>query len=77
MLREQVAAATREGLDSEAIADFLGSIDWTGLDDVSIDVRDALGRLEGWSTEFAEGDLTEREYLAHLRGLVATGTVTR
>jgi len=65
-VRATVRGALKHGVDSEAIADWLTAIDWGGVESADPSVREIVGLVELWSTEYAEGDLTAAEYADRL-----------
>lgn len=70
MVRTAVRRALEGGLDPEAIAEFLASIDWSGLERARPQVRETLGEMEAWATAFTEGELTRTQYATRLLGLL-------
>jgi hypothetical protein len=54
-------------VDAEGLADFLASVDWSAAEASDPTVRELLGRLEAWATEYAEGDLDLKTYERLLR----------
>ena len=69
-VRTQIRSAMRAGLDASRLRDFLASVDWSSRASAGRDTVDLLGRLEQWSTMYAEGDMSEKAYLAALRALL-------
>ena len=69
-VRNVVRRATSPGLDAEAVAGFLASVNWGTVDSADPAVRTMLGEMEGWATAYAEGELTRPEYVAHLLSLL-------
>jgi hypothetical protein len=70
MIENAVRLALRDGVDPDVVAEFVASVDWSGS---SVDygpAADDLSRLEGWTTEFIEHDLSESEYVSRLRSLL-------
>ena len=65
-VRAMIALAMRSGLDSSVLDDFVASIDWSAHDSSVPAVREALGRIEGWSTAYHEGDMSVGEYAMSL-----------
>lgn len=65
MLRE----ALRDGLDADRVADFVASVDWSDAAEADQQIRDLLGQLSEWSTEYDEGDLTRAQYVDRLVSL--------
>ena len=70
-VRDATSAGLREGPPYEAIADFVARVDWSGTHKRIPPIAGVLGKLEAWSTEYAEGDLTSEDYAARLRELLA------
>lgn len=62
-----VLPASVDGLRPGLIADYLALVDWGGYASARPAVVALLGKLESWSTEFAEDVLTGDEYRARLR----------
>ena len=50
--------------------DFLASVDWSNTDRERPEIADLLGEIEEWSEQFSEGNLTQEEYIALLRGVL-------
>jgi hypothetical protein len=69
-VRNAVRRALRTGVDAEMLGDFLTSVDWSTGDSADPAVKAMLGELEAWSTSFAEGDLTQAQYIARLLSLL-------
>lgn len=71
---EDVRRVVREslggGLDHDNVADFLASVDWSGVDREMPSIAAILGEMESWDTEYAEGDSSRAEYIARLLTLV-------
>jgi hypothetical protein len=65
-----VRGVLRGGLNLDALRDFLASVDWSGTDNELPQIADLLGEIEAWSEAFSEGDLTQDEYTALLRGIL-------
>jgi hypothetical protein len=66
----EIRDALRDGIDADRIADFLAGIDWGSLASAAPVVTERLGLLEEWSTQFAEGEISEDEYGRRLSGLL-------
>ena len=64
-IRSVLPDAPQSEVDAEEIADFLAGVDWGRLDPASREAR-LLGQLEGWTTAYGEGDMTQAEYVARL-----------
>lgn len=64
-VRAFVRTALRRGLDQSSLLDYLASIDWGGSPGDPA-VRDLLGQIELWATEYDEGDLSLGQYMARL-----------
>ena len=60
----------RSELDVDALDDFLTSVDWSGTDQMRPKIADDLGQLEGWSAQYASGDLAQSEFVARLLSLL-------
>ncbi len=69
-ISQEIRLALHRGLDSERIADFLATIDWSAVDRARPAVKDQLGKLEMWSTQYAEGDLNRYAYMTRLATLL-------
>jgi len=69
-IRNVLRKAVREGLDAELVADFLASVNWSGMASADEKIAQALGQLEAWSTGYAEGELTRAAYVARLLSLL-------
>lgn len=82
---DDVRGAVRDALSTSAsprakartfsddmIADFVASVDWGHYEDARPEVRDALGALESWSTDFSENVMSESDYVENLRTMVST-----
>lgn len=69
-LYTMVRSAVRNRLDAETVADFVASVDWTDATAADQRLLDALGRLELWTTEYREGDLTAQVYRERLLSLL-------
>lgn len=71
---ETVQAAVRDALqrgrDADCLDEFVASIDWSGTDRLRPPIADLVGQLEGWTTDYLEGSLPEREYLDLLLGIM-------
>ena len=71
---EDVETAVRQALSGELrldrLPDFLANVDWTNQDRAAKPVREVLGMLEQFATEYAEADLTEKDYRSKLVGLL-------
>jgi hypothetical protein len=65
-VRLAVADALRGELDLDALADFVASVDWSGFEAASAEVRNSLGELESSLTAFEEDEITLDEALARL-----------
>ncbi len=68
-VREIVREALSQDLKPDCIADFVARVDWSGVDREQPPIARALGALEAWSTEYAEGDLPSDEYRLRLNKL--------
>lgn len=64
--------AKAQAFDDDMIADFVASVDWGHYEEARPEVRDALGALESWSTDFSEDVMSEAAYEQNLRSMVAT-----
>jgi hypothetical protein len=64
-IRLLLRKALRAGLDADRVADFLAGVDWGQLPPAGREAA-LLGRMEGWTTAYSEGDLSESEYVARL-----------
>lgn len=69
-VRNLVRRALRAGLDAELVGEFLASVDWGGLEAADSKAAAILGQMEGWATEYAEGELTRAQYVARLLSLL-------
>lgn len=58
--------------DTQALQAFVASVDWSRRDGETPPqvVVDMLGKIEAWTTELAEGDLSEREYTGRLLSML-------
>jgi hypothetical protein len=63
---DAVRAALQSGLNADALNDFIASVDWSGTDKRRPKIADALGQLEGWASQYSDGELTRSEYIARL-----------
>ena len=70
MIRTAIADAMAVR-DLDRITDFLASVDWSHFGTADPAIRDLLGRVELWDTEFVEKDITEAEYTERLRSVLA------
>jgi hypothetical protein len=68
-VQDLIRSALRDGLDPDVIADFVASVDWSGPTAMTVEIAPLLGKLEGLSTEYAEGGLTEAQYRSELLAL--------
>jgi hypothetical protein len=69
--------ATRTGLEAARIADFLASVDWSGAQARNLRIIPTLGQLEQWTSQLAEGALSQGEYLSRLLSLLPPDERTR
>lgn len=67
-IQDAVRDAVRNGLDPEGMGLFLSLVDWAHDSDEAI--RDLLGEMILWADEYAEGHLTESQYLARLLSIL-------
>lgn len=58
--------------EDDMIAEFVASVDWGHYEEARPEVRDALGALESWSTDFSEDVMSEADYVQKLRTMVST-----
>src|SRR3990170_658809 len=65
-----IRRALRSGLDADALGDFLASVDWSGTDRNRPEIADLLGQMEGWASQYADGDLTQARYVGLLLSLL-------
>ena len=65
-----IRQALRAGLDADALEDFLASVDWSGTDRERPEIADLLGQMEGWGSQYANGDLTRAHYVGKLLSLL-------
>ncbi len=65
-----VRRALRGGLQPDSLNDFLATVDWSNQDRAAQPIREVLGMLEQFATEYAEADLTEDDYRNGLLGLL-------
>jgi hypothetical protein len=59
------------GVDYDAIAEFLASVDWSHTQGKSLKLMPLLGQMEHWDTEYIEGDIDKTEYRLRLATLLA------
>lgn len=64
-VQEAIRTTLRGGLNQNFLLDFVASVDWGGAPGRP-EVRDLLGRIELWATEYDEYDLSLAQYLARL-----------
>ena len=57
-------------LQLDRLADFLATVDWANQESAPKAIRETLGRLEQFSTEYAENDLSEADYREQLLGIL-------
>lgn len=72
-IQDVVRAILRRGLDVDVASDFVASVDWSDTESAGGRVKELLGELEMWTTEFDEGDLSRSEYIGRLLSLLPTG----
>lgn len=65
-----VRRALRSGLDADAIEDFVASVDWSGAKRQPPRIAEVLGQVEGWASQYADGDLSRAQYVGHLLSLL-------
>lgn len=70
-IRDVIARALSDDLNASMLADFLASVDWSHMETASPDIRELLGTMEHWDTEFVEDDLSEAEYSDRLRSVLS------
>lgn len=72
-----VRQALKRGLDADTLEDFLASVDWSGVDRERPPIADLVGQMEGWSSRYADGDLSQAQYVDRLLSLLPTPTARR
>ena len=69
-VHDAIRAALRSGLNADTLADFVASVDWSGTHTTRPPIADLVGHVEGWSAEYADGHLTETQYVGQLLSLL-------
>ena len=71
-IQAKVRTAVGGRPDTQALQAFVASVDWSRRDGETPPqvVVDMLGKIEAWTTELAEGDLSEREYTGRLLSML-------
>ena len=64
-IRNLLDSSLRSPLDLDGVADFLAAVDWGRVDHKSREAA-LLGQIEGWTTEYTEGELSGAQYRAKL-----------
>lgn len=67
---QSTVRALLDGGSTEAIADYVASVDWSYPWDALPEVKALLGLVESLATEYGEGDIDREEYFASLREAV-------
>ena len=70
-VRLAVEEALASSRSTDAIADYVASVDWSRAVAADAVVRDRLGRLEQLATSFTEGDLQLPEFRKSVRATVS------
>ena len=74
LAREDVEKAVSEALRGRlrpgVLDDFLATVAWTKQERTPKAIREMLGMLEHYATEYAESDLSEADYREQLLGIL-------
>lgn len=57
-------------LSAEVIDDFVASVDWSHATGAPSPMAEVIGALEGWASEYADGELPRGEYITRLLSLL-------